>query len=76
VTRKIITDWVYPPSHYRGNDWCAYRDGDEETASAYGWGATEDEAIAALLELEAEHEDAPSSTDTLRSLFTPFGGKE
>ena len=74
MTRKIITDWVYPPIPYRGNDWCAYRDGDEETASAYGWGATEEEAIAALLELEAEHEPV-STTDTLRSLFVPFGGK-
>jgi len=55
MTSKIITDFVYPPIPDRRTDWCAYRDGDEETESAYGWGATEEEAIADLL---AHEEDA------------------
>lgn len=41
---KIRTVFVHPPIPYRGNDWCAYFDGQEES-SHYGWGKTEKAAI-------------------------------
>lgn len=42
----------------RAFDWCAYRDGREEDG-IYGWGRTEHEAIADLLEIESwEDENA------------------
>ena len=50
---KVITNFVYPPIPPREFDWCAYRDGTEE-GGRYGYGATEAEAIAALLMLEDE----------------------
>ena len=50
--RKIITHHVYPPIPIRTSDWCAYRDGDEEVSGRYGWGRTEAEAVADLLEME------------------------
>jgi hypothetical protein len=53
MTRKIITEYVHPPIPMRCNDWRATREGDDEDYIV-GWGATEDEAIADLLELESE----------------------
>lgn len=50
---KLHTTFVYPPIPIRTMDWCAYRDGTEETGRC-GWGRTEDEAIADLLMLEDE----------------------
>lgn len=47
---KIITTNVYPPIPIRSFDWCAYYDGDEERGE-YGYGKTEQEAIAELLDL-------------------------
>lgn len=49
---KIITNYVYPPIPIRRFDWSAYRDGFDE-GELIGWGATEADAIADLLELEA-----------------------
>ena len=49
---RIITRHVYPPIPVRLMDWCAYRDGDEENSSRYGWGRTEIEAIADLIDME------------------------
>lgn len=46
--RSIITVNEYPPIPIRTHDWCAYWDGDEELGQ-YGHGATEKEAINALL---------------------------
>lgn len=46
--RKIVTTCICPPIPVRANDWCAYFDGEEE-AGNYGYGATEDEAIADFL---------------------------
>lgn len=46
--KKIITSYVCPPVPFRGADWCAYFDGEEE-AGNYGYGATEQEAIDDLL---------------------------
>lgn len=48
---RIVTHFICPPIPYRGNDWCAYRDGQEE-AGGYGYGATEAEAIQDLLDIE------------------------
>jgi hypothetical protein len=48
---KIITDFVFPPIPYRGNDWSAKRDG-YEPHDPIGRGATEAEAIADLIAQE------------------------
>ncbi len=47
--RKIQTSHTYPPIPVRGFDWCAWFDGDEELGR-YGYGPTEQEAIADLLD--------------------------
>ena len=47
--KKIVTWNAYPPIPDRRFDWAAYFDGEEE-AGHYGWGRTEAEAIADLLE--------------------------
>ena len=44
---EIVTVFVYPPIPLRKFDWCAYYEGTEESGN-YGWGATEDDAIASL----------------------------
>lgn len=44
---KIITSHVYPPIPWRGNDWCAYYDGTEESGPI-GWGETEAKAVTDL----------------------------
>ena len=49
--RKIITDYDPPPIPWRVWDYCAMREGDTGE-DLCGWGATEAEAIADLLELE------------------------
>ena len=54
--RKIITEYVHPPIPYRNNDWRATREGDDEDYIV-GWGATEAEAIADLLDEEAAAQD-------------------
>jgi len=51
---KIITRHVYPPIPLRSFDWCAYRDGQEELGG-YGYGRTEQEAVADLLFQEEEN---------------------
>ena len=48
----IITSYQCPPIPTRNFDWCAYRDGDEESPARYGWGATEQDAIDELLAME------------------------
>jgi len=47
MERKIVTSHVYPPIPIRQWDWCAFLDGQEEDGP-YGWGRTEEEAIAEL----------------------------
>ena len=49
----IVTWHAYPPIPIRSNDWAAHRDGDEEDGP-YGWGPTEQDAIADLLAIEAD----------------------
>jgi hypothetical protein len=46
--RKIIVSHVFPPIPLRNYDYCAFFEGDEESLQ-YGYGATEEEAIANLL---------------------------
>ena len=48
MPKKIITEYVYPPIPYRGHDWIAYYDGEEE--GHRGCGKTEQEAIDDLKE--------------------------
>lgn len=47
--RFIATSYWRKPIPNRDSDWCAYYEGDEE-AGQYGFGATEDEAIADFVE--------------------------
>jgi hypothetical protein len=51
----IITVCECPPIPIRSFDWCAYRNGREEEGR-YGWGATEEAAIADLLDNEEDEE--------------------
>lgn len=53
---RIITSHTFPPIPWRNFDWCAYRDGNEEGGHR-GWGATEEEAIADLRQLEEDDEE-------------------
>jgi hypothetical protein len=53
MTPRIVTRNIYPPIPIYKFDWCAYRDGEEERGQ-YGYGATEQEAINDLIELESE----------------------
>ena len=45
----IRTTYVHPPIPIRTSDWCACVDGYQESGP-YGWGATEEDAIADLKE--------------------------
>lgn len=51
---NIKTNYVHPPIPLRKFDWSAYDtdkwDGDPEVKASVGWGQTEQEAIADLLE--------------------------
>jgi hypothetical protein len=51
AARGIVTFHAYPPIPYRGYDWGAHYDGEEESGR-YGWGETEEAAISDLLEGE------------------------
>jgi hypothetical protein len=53
---RIITNHDYPPIPVRMFDWSAHRDG-YEPGEPIGTGATEVEAIADLLDAEAEREE-------------------
>jgi hypothetical protein len=46
MANKIMTRYINPPIPWRGCDWRAYVDGDEE--GYCGYGATEEEAIKNL----------------------------
>lgn len=70
MTRKIITKHDYPPIPFRGFDWCAYYDGEEE-AGGYGWGATEEEAIADFIEnCQEAHDERFARWDAVNAKAT------
>ena len=50
IAPRIITTLVYPPIPLRQFDWTAHRDGEEESGPT-GFGATEGEAVADLMQL-------------------------
>lgn len=50
IPLKIVTEHIKPPIPVSWWDWRAYVQGREEDRSAYGWGSSEDEAIADLME--------------------------
>lgn len=54
---KIITIYVYPPIPIRTHDWSAHYDGHEEEGPI-GYGETESEALAELLELSEPEGEA------------------
>ena len=47
MTRKIITDYIFPPIPNREFDWVAFYDGEEERRE-YGYGKTDTEAVTDL----------------------------
>jgi hypothetical protein len=54
---KIKTSNICPPIPDRRYDWCAWDDSRGEDSSPYGYGRTEEEAVAELKErLESEAE--------------------
>lgn len=52
--RDLITANIFPPIPIRDWDWCCYRDGDDELSHTYGWGRTEQEALADWRRLQQE----------------------
>lgn len=52
---KIITEFVHPPIPIRSHDWAARRENSDE-GDPIGWGATEQDAIDDLMNLEMERE--------------------
>lgn len=54
---KIVTVPIYPPIPIRTHDWAAFLDGTEETGPI-GYGSTESEALAELLELSEPEGEA------------------
>ena len=53
---RVKTSFVYPPIPDRRFDWAAYDDERGADNSPTGWGRTEQEAIADLLEQVEERE--------------------
>lgn len=47
----VVTSYICPPIPTNRFDWCAYPEGCEEDGN-YGWGATEQEAIENLMEMQ------------------------
>lgn len=61
--RKIVTHNSFPPIPTNKFDWCAFYDGEEE-AGNYGYGATEEEAIADFIEnCAADHDERLDGPD-------------
>jgi len=60
INNPIKTYCHNPPIPVRNWDWCAFRDGDEEDATLIAWGPTEELALLALKELEAERAESES----------------
>ena len=56
--KPIVTSHALPPIPDRSHDWCAYPDGEEENGR-YGWGATEDAAVADLITILRGDERIP-----------------
>ena len=48
----ILTVHVFPPIPIRDWDWCAYHHSEDEKPWRYGWGKTEQEALADLRRLD------------------------
>lgn len=63
----LITVYCNPPIPIRLFDWCCYRDGDEEMSQWYGWGKTEQEALADWRRMQREaHEVEHPEDDEMR----------
>lgn len=60
MTSRIITTCIYPPIPIRAMDWAAHYDGDEpndDGQMTIGYGATEQDAIADLVENNPRDEE-------------------
>lgn len=63
MSRKIITENIYPPIPIRDFDWQAHFDGDEPNDNGQmlsGFGATEQEAIEQLIALADVRQSGPT----------------
>lgn len=60
---KIVTSNIFPPIPYRGCDWVAYVEGEEENSHMYGYGPTEAEAIDDLMRLLEENAECESDPE-------------
>lgn len=56
MPRPIVTSNIFPPIPIRDFDWCAYFEGEEERGQ-YGYGRTEAEAKADLLDNYGDEAD-------------------
>lgn len=63
---KLVTSCQYPPIPDRRFDWIAHIDGDEESGN-YGYGATEEAAIADWVENYAEEYEEQDARDRERA---------
>ncbi len=64
---KIVTTHVFPPIPDRNCDWCAFYEGQEE-AGNYGWGATQERAIADFIDNYADDHDIRLGTSIADAL--------
>lgn len=58
--KPIVTSHMFPPIPPRDVDWCAYPDGEEENGR-YGWGETEEAAVADLIQILRDDERIPET---------------
>lgn len=63
VESRLIVSPVYPPIPTRSFDYCAYLEPNVEAPKRYGWGASEEDALEELLELETESADDEAFLD-------------
>lgn len=68
-TLSIITAYVHPPIPPREFDWCAHRDGSEESGP-YGWGLTREEAVMELIRQEDETRE--EEMEAIQDFITKF----
>jgi hypothetical protein len=69
---KIVTQYIHPPIPDRSHDWIAYDDDTHDIGSPEGYGRTEADAIADLL----EQLDDAASGQAVRGLYSSLEDAE
>lgn len=59
MTRHITTSFIHPPIPCRKSDWQAYYTDEGAEGRRYGYGATEAEAVADLIDSYGDDEPQP-----------------